>query len=91
MVKPDVDTLSTVPDAPPVAGADRALDPAFAVVAVPLGPTCAVVAVLAGAELLLEVAPRAPYATPPTAMAVTATAMALVRFRKNMRWPFVVR
>jgi hypothetical protein len=27
MVKPDVDTLSTVPDAPPAAGPDRALDP----------------------------------------------------------------
>jgi hypothetical protein len=26
-VKPDVDTLSTVPDAPPEAGPDRALDP----------------------------------------------------------------
>ncbi len=27
IVKPDVDTLSTVPDAPPEAGPDRALDP----------------------------------------------------------------
>jgi hypothetical protein len=27
MVKPDVDTLPTVPDAPPAAGPDRALDP----------------------------------------------------------------
>jgi hypothetical protein len=27
MVKPDVDTLPTVPDAPPEAGPDRALDP----------------------------------------------------------------
>jgi hypothetical protein len=26
-VKPDVDTLPTVPDAPPEAGPDRALDP----------------------------------------------------------------
>jgi len=26
-VKPDVDTLLTVPDAPPEAGPDRALDP----------------------------------------------------------------
>lgn len=26
-MKPDVDTLSTVPDAPPAAGPDRALDP----------------------------------------------------------------
>jgi len=28
-VKPDVDTLPTVPDAPPEAGPDRALDPAL--------------------------------------------------------------
>jgi hypothetical protein len=56
MVKLDVDTLSTVPDAPPEAGPDRALDPVFAVVAVPLGPTFAVVATLAGAEVLLELA-----------------------------------
>jgi hypothetical protein len=27
MAKPDVDTLSTVPDDPPAAGPDRALDP----------------------------------------------------------------
>ena len=27
MVKPDVDTLPTVPDDPPAAGPDRALDP----------------------------------------------------------------
>jgi hypothetical protein len=27
MVKPDADTLATVPDAPPAAGPDRALDP----------------------------------------------------------------
>jgi hypothetical protein len=36
-VKPDVDTLATVPDAPPAAGPDRALDPPLpaAVVGVP--------------------------------------------------------
>jgi hypothetical protein len=27
IVKPDVDMLATVPDAPPAAGPDRALDP----------------------------------------------------------------
>jgi hypothetical protein len=37
MVKLAVDTLSTVPDAPPAAGPDRALDPAPPVAA-PLGP-----------------------------------------------------
>jgi hypothetical protein len=60
MVKLDVDTLSTVPAAPPEAGPDRALDPAFAVVAVPLGPTVAGVAALVAAELLLEVALTTP-------------------------------
>jgi hypothetical protein len=29
-VKPDVDTLLTVPTTPPAAGPDRALDPGFA-------------------------------------------------------------
>jgi hypothetical protein len=48
-VKPGVDTLPTVPDAPPAAGPDRALDPA-----------CAVFAVLPAAELLLEVAMTIP-------------------------------
>jgi hypothetical protein len=44
MVKPDVDTLATVPEAPPEAGPDRALDPDFAGAGV-----------LATAEPLLEV------------------------------------
>jgi hypothetical protein len=53
MVKLDVDMLLTVPDAPPAAGPDRALDdPAFAA----LGVLAAAVGVLAAAELLLEVA-----------------------------------
>jgi hypothetical protein len=53
-VKPDVDTLLTVPTTPPAAGPDRALalDPAFAA-----DPAFAVCPVLAPAEpLLLEVA-----------------------------------
>ena len=37
-MKLDVDTLSTVPDAPPAAGPDRALDPPP--VAPPPGPGC---------------------------------------------------
>jgi hypothetical protein len=45
IVKLDLDTLLTVPDAPPEAGPDRALDPTFAVIAV-----------LAAAGLPLEVA-----------------------------------
>jgi hypothetical protein len=36
-VKLDVDTLSTVPDAPPAAGPDRALDPPVGDVAVAVG------------------------------------------------------
>ena len=53
MVKPDVDTLSTVPDDPPAAGPDRALDP------VPPDPPAepllgAAELLLEGAELLLE-------------------------------------
>jgi hypothetical protein len=58
-VKLDVDTLLTVPDAPPTAGPDRALDPPFAIggafVVVVL-----VVVVLAAAEPLLAVAPTIP-------------------------------
>jgi hypothetical protein len=43
-MKLDVDTVPTLPDAPPEAGPDRALD-----------PNLAVPAVLAPSELLLEV------------------------------------
>jgi hypothetical protein len=39
MVKPDVDTLPTVPDEPPAAGPDRALDPPPAAPPLP-GPRC---------------------------------------------------
>jgi hypothetical protein len=45
IVKLDVDTLATVPDAPPDAGSDRALDPSFAtfgVVPAAAGPLPAV-------------------------------------------------
>jgi hypothetical protein len=82
-VKLDADTLSTVPVAPPAAGPDRALDPAG------LDPVVAgaVDAVPAVVELLLEVVLPPPQATPPTAKAVTATAMAVVRFQENMRGP----
>jgi hypothetical protein len=50
MVKPDADTLPTVPDDPPAAGPDRALDPPPP----DAGPLA--VLVLAAAGLLLEVA-----------------------------------
>jgi hypothetical protein len=50
-VKLRVDTLPTVPTTPPAAGADRALEPAFAA-----GPALAVCDVLAPAAPLPEVA-----------------------------------
>jgi hypothetical protein len=63
-VKPDLDTLPTVPVVPPAAGPDRALDPPFPAWAAPnaggpdgaLDPTCAVWAVRAPAVVLPEVA-----------------------------------
>jgi hypothetical protein len=58
-VKLDVDTLSTVPDVPPAAGPDRALDPPFAGGAV-LAVVVLAVVVLAAAEPLLAVAPTIP-------------------------------
>jgi len=53
-VKPDVDTLLAVPDDPPAAGPDRALDPPPDPEP-PAGPLPAV-PLLAAAELPLEVA-----------------------------------
>jgi hypothetical protein len=58
MVKPEVDRLLTVPDDPPAAGPDRALDPPppeAGPPAVPV-PVLVLVLVLAAAGLLLEVA-----------------------------------
>jgi hypothetical protein len=74
-VKLDVDTLLTVPATPPVAGADRALDPAFA-----LNPAVAVGAVLVLAEPLLEVAPTIPAAPPASTTTAAPTAMGLRSF-----------
>jgi hypothetical protein len=54
-VKPDVDTLLTVPTTPPAAGPDRALEPAFCADCI-----FAVCAVPAPAEPLLAVAPTIP-------------------------------
>jgi hypothetical protein len=51
-VKPDVDRLLTVPDDPPAADPDRALDPPPP----DAGPAAVLVLVLAAAGLLLEVA-----------------------------------
>jgi hypothetical protein len=51
-VKPDADRLLTMPDDPPAAGPDRALDPPPPAA----GPPAVLVLVLAAAGLLLEVA-----------------------------------
>jgi hypothetical protein len=56
MVNFDVDTLPTVPDAPPAAGPDRALDPLPPDPRPPAKPPLAAAGLLAATELLLEVA-----------------------------------
>ena len=78
MVKPDVDRLLTVPDDPPAAGPDRALDPP------PPELLLAAGVVLAAADPLLEVALTIPKEPPATAMAAAPTAMDLVSLRENI-------
>ena len=57
MVKPDVDRLLTVPDDPPAAGPDRALDPPPPDLRPPATPLLEAAGLLVEAvELLLEVA-----------------------------------
>jgi len=57
IVKPDVDTLPTVPDDPPAAGPDRALDPPPPEPLLAAGePLLAAGELLAAVEALLEVA-----------------------------------
>ena len=58
MVKPDVDTLLTVPDDPPAAGPDRALDPPLPEPLLAAGELLLAAGelVLAAAAPLLEVA-----------------------------------
>jgi hypothetical protein len=72
MVKPDVDKLPTVPDDPPAAGPDRALDPP------PLEPLLAAgEALLAAVEALLEEQPA-------TAMAAAPATMDMVSLREGI-------
>jgi hypothetical protein len=83
IVKLDLDTLSTVPDAPPAAGPDRALDPP------PPGTSrpdvgAGEVAVAAVPEPLFAVEVTMPYAPPAIAMATAPTTMGPVSLRKNM-------
>jgi hypothetical protein len=82
-VKLDLETISTVPDDPPAAGPDRALDPPLP------GTRCADVAevddaVVAVPDPVLAVALTMPYAPPPIAMAVAPMAMDLVSLGENM-------
>jgi hypothetical protein len=78
IVKPEVDTLPTVPDDPPAAGADRALDPPRPV------PLLAAGELLLAAAGLLEVALTIPEEQPATAMAAALTAMDLVSLRESI-------
>jgi hypothetical protein len=55
-VKPDVDTLATVPDAPPAAGPDRAFDPPPAATPPAEPPLAPAELALAAADPLLDVA-----------------------------------
>jgi hypothetical protein len=78
MVKPEVDTLPTVPDDPPAAGPDRALDPP------PPEPLLAAGELLLAAGELLEVALTIPEEQPATAVATAPTTMDLVSLRENI-------
>ena len=78
MVKPDVDRLLTVPDDPPAAGPDRALDPPPPELLLAAGELLAV------GEALLEVTLTTPEEQPATAMAAAPTTMDLVSLRENI-------
>jgi hypothetical protein len=81
-VKPDVDTLATVPDAPPEAGPDRALDPPPPDPRPPAEPLPAAVA-----EGDVTVVEDAPQAESPITAHISAAAMIhrLLRFDSNRR------
>jgi hypothetical protein len=85
-VKLDADTVSTVPDAPPAAGPDRALDPPPATAGRP-AVAAEKVAVVAEPEPLLA-AVTMPYAPPAIAIAAAPIAMNLVSLPENMDKPF---
>jgi hypothetical protein len=84
MVKPEVDTLLTVPDDPPAAGPDRALDPPPPELLLAAGLVLATGVVLAAGEALLEVALTAPEEQPATAMAATPATMDMVSLREDI-------
>jgi hypothetical protein len=77
MVKPDVDTLLTVPDDPPAAGPDRALDAPPPELLLAAGELLIV-------GVLLEVALTVPEEQPATAMAATPTTMDMASLREDI-------
>jgi hypothetical protein len=79
IVKPEVDTLLTVPDDPPAAGPDRALDPLPPELLLAAGE-----ALLAAGEALLEVALTLPEEQPATAMAAAPATMDMVSLREDI-------
>jgi hypothetical protein len=84
MVKPDVDTLLTVPDDPPAAGPDRALEPPPPGLLLATAEVLAVGELLAVGEALLEAALTAPEEQPATALAATPTTMDMVSLRESI-------
>jgi hypothetical protein len=82
-VKPDVDVLLTVPDDPPAAGPDRALDPPPPELLLAAGEALAVGELLSAGELL-EVALTVPEEHPATAMAALPATMDTVSLRENI-------
>ena len=89
-VKPDADTLVTVPDDPPAAGPDRALDPAPPAWAADGCPCCADVTlgVLAAVAVLdpPEAADTIPNAPPPIARAATPYPSPVRTSRNENKW-----
>ena len=85
IVKPAVDRLLTVPDDPPAAGPDRALNlPPPELLAAGELLLAAGVVLAAAVEPLLEVALTIHQEPPATAMAAAPTTMDLVSLRENI-------
>jgi hypothetical protein len=88
-VKPDADTLATVPDVPPAAGRDRAFDPLPGPEPAAADPVAgAAEPLLAIAELAPESALTIPYELPPSARAAAPAIIDLVTFRLDIASPF---
>jgi hypothetical protein len=78
MVKPDVDKLPTVPDDPPAAGPDRALDPP------PPEPLLAAGEALLAAGELLAAVEALLEEQPATAMAAAQATMDMMSLREGI-------